>query len=208
MSTFDSISSRPGQLANVLAVWTSEATVGRGGGALPVVRLTLNETLLLIFCASMLRVMLHYVNGSTFRSYVRCPGTGCLLCRLGYQVEQRDLLPVYDPIERVVAVLPVGPNVRPAALRPQLMPVLRQVDQEGARPVLVGVRKPDNVTFAVSTHELPDGADDGAAVVKAFHEQLEAGQIDLASAYPLLSADDLAAMPEVKARMRLLGVQS
>src|SRR5262245_28107589 len=96
MPASDSSGPRNDKLDNVLTRWAAEATVGRAGASLSAVRLTSHDTLLVLFCASMLRVMLHFVNSTTFRAYTRCVGDGCLLCRLGNQAEQRDLVPVYD----------------------------------------------------------------------------------------------------------------
>jgi hypothetical protein len=205
----DHPSRQPAQPEDGLARWDAEAAAaaaGNAGTSVPVVRLDGNEHLLLPFTTSMTRVMLHFVESTSGRGYYRCAGADCLLCRLGRQAEVRDLLPVYDPIERAVVVLPISPNIRPAALRPQIAPVLRQLAKDGARPVVLGVRKLDGGRFTVSTHALPDGVDDGAVVVKAFCQQLEAGQVALESAYPLPSSQDMAEVPEIATAMRLRGV--
>jgi hypothetical protein len=206
MSPSDVPSYRPGQPADGLAVWDAEAAGLTPGATLPLVRLDASERLLIPFTVAMVRVAVHYLDSPALRGYVRCPGADCLLCQVGRQADVRDLLPVYDPVERAVAVLPISTNLRAAALRPQIAPVLRRLRHDHGRPPLIALRRLDAGKFALATLDLPEGVDDGAAAVKSFRDRLEAGEIDLASAYPQLTRQDLAAIPEVAAAMRVRGV--
>jgi hypothetical protein len=184
--------------------WDAEAPPG-GPGELPVVRPDGNERLLLPFTTAMLQAVLHYLEYPSVRGYLHCNQGDCLLCRIGRQADPRCLWPVYDYIGRFVAVLPVSDNQRPQALRPQLMPVLRRL-KAGGEPFLIGLRKHDAGQFRLSMLPLPAGADDGAAVIKAFQERLESGALDLGVAYRRLANADLAAIPEVAAEMRARGI--
>jgi hypothetical protein len=191
-----------GGLTDGLAKWEAEARSAPAG--LEEVRLDLNERLLVPFTTSVGQADTHYVDYPSLRGYVRCGGPGCLLCRVGRQKETRDLLPVYDVLARAVAVLPVSPNLRPHALKPQLMDVLRKL--KDSQRVLVAVRKLDRARYHVAILPLPEGADDGAAKIAAFLELFSAGGVDLADVYPKVSNDDLAAVPEIAAHLRARGI--
>src|SRR5262249_45348854 len=104
----------PAQLKDGLDLWDSEA--GGTAAALAVVRIDLNESLLVPFTTSMLRVKLHFLDTPAYRGFIHCPGDGCLLCRIGRKSEVRDLLPVYDAVARAVGVLPISESLRPNAL--------------------------------------------------------------------------------------------
>jgi hypothetical protein len=193
------------QLQDGLDRWDAEAA---GDTArLSLIRIDANETLVVPFTTSMLRVKIHFLDTTAYRDYLHCGGDGCLLCRLGRRPDVRDLLPVYDAVARAVGVLPISESMRPQALRPQLAPVLRQLKQakQGGR-LLVTLRKLDKVRFELGTVELPKDADDGADKVRAFKSRLESGAVDLAAVYPRLTAEELAEIPEVARAMLLKGV--
>jgi hypothetical protein len=186
-----------------LALWTAEGSAAQVGN-LSSVRLDANERLLIPFTTTMTRVLLHYVEYPALRGYVHCGGN-CLLCRIGRQQESRDLWPVYDVLDGAVAVLPISPNVRPMALRPQLVPILRQL-KESPATVLLAIRRMETGKFLVSSQPLPEGADDGAAAIQAFVQGFDAGQLDLGSVFPRLADRDLASIPEVATLARLKGI--
>jgi hypothetical protein len=193
-----------GQLVDGLALWDSEAAEVAPAG-LETVRLDQNEHLLIPFTEGMVRVTLHYVSFAAISGYVRCLGPDCLLCRLGRRPEERDLLPVYDVLAKAVVVLPISSSIRPHALRSQLVPPLRRM-AKGEGPLLLAVRKDGNSKFVVSALPLPEGADDGAAVIGPFCERMKAGQVDLASAFQLIPNLELATIDEVSLMMRAKGV--
>jgi hypothetical protein len=193
-----------GQLVDGLALWDSEAAGVAPAGPEPV-RLDQNEYLLIPFALTMKRVTLHYVSFAAITGYVQCLGPDCLLCRCGRRPEERDLWPVYDVLARAVAVLPISPSKRPHALRPLVAPVLRRM-ADGEGPLVLAVRKDGNSKFLLSTLPLPEGADDGAAVIGPFCERLKAGQVDLASAFPAIPNVELAMIDEVSLMMRARGM--
>ena len=65
-----------------LAAWESETSEPEAA-ELSAVRLDGNETSIIPFTSSMLRVDLHFLDFRDYRGYARCNGKGCLLCRIG-----------------------------------------------------------------------------------------------------------------------------
>jgi hypothetical protein len=193
-----------GGLTDALTLWRSEMA-SAGPAILSAIRLDANERLVIPFTTAMVRAQVHYIPSPAARGYVHCNGKGCLLCRLERQVETRDLLPVYDAVDKVVGVLPISPSMRPPALRPQVKLVLEQLQTQGR--LLVGVRKPDNMSFVVTPYDLPENADDGATVILAFTEQFKAGRIDLGCVYSRMTNEELAAVPEIATMMTLKGIK-
>jgi hypothetical protein len=190
---------------DALALWGQESVSASPVG-LSAVRLDANERLVIPFTTALLRSQVHYFDSTAIQGYVHCLGSACLLCRLGRQVDVRDLLPVYDAVDKVVGVLPVSPNLRPNALRPQLMPILQRLNKE-QRKLLVGIRKPEKTRFIVAVYDLPEQVDDGADVILRFTDEFQAGRIDLGSVFPRLTNEELAAVPEVAAMMAMKGVK-
>ena len=186
-----------------LALWDAEAVAGPAAG-LATLRVDQNERPVIPFTTDMVRIDLHYVDFQALRGYVRCNGPSCLLCRVGRQPEMRDLLPVYDVLDKAVAVLVISPNLRPHALRPQLAPALRRLADGG--PLLVTLRKDGNGKFLVTSLPLPEGAADGAAVIRAFCERFDADLVDLASPFQRLADEDLASVEEIRSLMAAKGI--
>jgi hypothetical protein len=186
-----------------LALWDAEA-LDNPGGSLRVIRPDQNERLLVPFTTTMLRAHLHYLSFAAVQGYVVCGGPGCLLCRVGRQQDVRDLLPLYDVLDKAVGVLAISPNQRPHALRPAIAPVLRRVAR-GEGPLLLTVRK-EGYKHLVGAEPLPAGADDGAAVIREFVGRFEAGAVDLTAPFQRLADEDLAAIDEVKTLMAAKGL--
>jgi hypothetical protein len=195
----------PGRLFNALEAWDAEAG-SQNFSSLSALRLDANERLLVPFSVQMQHAEVHYLDYPSVRGYFHCNGGGCLLCRIGNQKDVRDLWPVYDVLAQAVVVLPISRCVRPRALRPQLTPVLRAL-QDGEYPVLLGIRR-EGYKFFVSTTELPSDADAGVATWQAFLKQLEEGKVDLGSVYPRTSNELLARIPEVARIMHFRGIHA
>lgn len=192
-----------GQPVNGLALWDDEALDAQGG-SLEIVRLDRNERLVIPFTTSMVRTEQHYIKFAAVSGSVMCNGPDCLLCRVGQQPEVRDLLPVYDVLDKAIGVLAVAPNQRPNALRPGLAPVLRRV-AKGGGALLMSLRK-DGYRYSVVAEPLPEGADDGVSIIRDFTERFEAGSVDLTSPVQRLANEDLAAIDEVKSLMAAKGI--
>src|SRR5690348_17103547 len=92
----------PEPLRDALDTWDAEAN-GHAAPALAALRLDGNERLVIPFTTQMQRVLLHFLETPALTGYVHCNGGGCVLCRIGKKVEERDLLPVYDAEEQVVS---------------------------------------------------------------------------------------------------------
>jgi hypothetical protein len=191
------------QAVDGLALWDAEAR-DNPGGSLTAVRIDQSERLLVPFTTSMVRSHMHYLNFKAVQGYVVCNGPDCLLCRVGRQQDVRDLLPVYDVLDKAVGVLAIGPNLRPQALRPAIAPVLRRV-AKGEVPLLLTLRK-EGFKYFVGAQPLPAGADDGAAVIRDFRDRFEDGLVDLAAAFQRLANEDLAEFEEVKSLMAAKGI--
>jgi hypothetical protein len=194
------------QIVDGLDLWDDESKGGAATSPLAVIPVDANERLLVLFTTSMERVTLHYLDYASIRSYVRCNGSDCVLCRVGRQQEVRDLLPVYAPLDRVIGVLPVSTNMRPMALRPKLAPVLRQLKGGNGR-ALIAIRKLDAGKVVLDALPFSENADDGAAKIQEFHERLQAGEIGLARVYTQLANEDLAAIPEIGRAMQIKGIK-
>jgi hypothetical protein len=188
-----------------LAMWDAEAQDDARAG-LAEIRPDQNERLLIPFTTSMVRVILHYLSFASLRGFVLCHGPDCLLCRVGRQQTVRDLLPVYDVVDKAVGVLAIGPNQRLQALRPGIAPVLRRV-AKGEGPLLMTVRR-EGYKYLVGAEPLPAGADDGRAVIADFIRRFEAGEVELNGTFRRLDNDDIAAIDEIKILMSAKGIQS
>ncbi len=192
------------QIEDGLSLW-DDAIKQSGATKLPLVRLSENECLLILFTTSLARVRAHYLDIESLRGYVACNGAGCVLCAAGRKVGERDLLPVYDVVNRVVAVLSIGPDLRAQGLRPQLHPLLQRVSRDEA-PFLTVIYRTGYGNHTVTTTELPEGADDGARDIAGFLEQLSGETVDLASAFEHVTNDVLAEIPEIKLALQAKGL--
>jgi hypothetical protein len=188
---------------DALTAWAAEPAAS-APAAVSAVRLDASERLVVPFTTNIVQTHLHFLDGANYRAYVRCGGVGCRLCLLGRGREPRDLLPVYDPIAGAVVVLPVPTARRPGALAPQLLPVLAQV-RDGAR-LLVAVSRPEFGKYRVSASPLPADADDGGAVIATFVEAVNAGRVSPEDAYPVLTAAEIADIPELAKQAKLKGL--
>ncbi len=189
-------------VTDAVSKWEAEA--GQVPVGLAEIRLDGNDRLLIPFTASIVEVRTHYVNFPELTGYIRCTGPDCLLCRIGRQPETRDLLPLYDPVAQAVGVLAVTLNMRPQALKPQLMPVLRLLRQDQRK--LVAIRKLDKCRYIVTMLDLPADADDGAAEINKFLAAFQAGTLDPRSVYAQMGNEELARIPGVANQLRLRGV--
>jgi hypothetical protein len=189
----------PPTRTNLLDHWADES--GLVTEPLQAVRLDASEVILIPFTPEATQARLHYCDEPEIRGYMGCNGPGCALCRAGRNVEERALLPIYQPATRSIAVLSISPNSRPGALRPQILPILRS-----GRRVALSISKPDRAMFRVSAIDLGPGMDDGARVIADFLPRWDAGEVDLASVYPRLSNRDLAAIPGIATTLAYKGI--
>jgi hypothetical protein len=168
---------------------------------LQVVRLGSDETAIIPFTAESVGVDLHYCSETDINSYVVCNGPDCVLCRIGRNRKQRQLLPVYLPTAGCVGILPVSRSFRPFALLPQILNVLKAEK----RMVMFVTR--DGAKYTVSTAELHKDVDDGKAEIKRFLENYEAGLHDLSTVYPTIENEQLASVGEIGQMIMLKGIR-
>jgi hypothetical protein len=189
-------------LKDAVEKWRAE--VSPGGVGVAEIRLDGNTRHLVPFTTCVEEALVHFVDYDSMRGYVTCNQEGCLLCRVGRKADQRDLLPVYDPLAKGVGVLAVSPSLRPQALKPQLAPVLRRV--RANERLLLSIRKEDATSYSVTSCTLPEHADDGADVILRFLERYDAGGVELRSVYPRLSNEELSRVREVGLILTTLGM--
>jgi hypothetical protein len=182
---------------NLLDVLAGEAAES----VLEVVRLSSDETAIILFTGDSEAVDLHYCPESEISGYVVCNGPDCVLCRIGRKLEQRLLLPVYLPAAGYVGILPVSRSLRPFALLPQISNVLK-----AGKPMVMFVTR-EGAKYTVSTAELWKDVDGGEEAIKHFVDDSEAGLHRLADVYPRIDNEQLASVEEIARMMSLKGVR-
>jgi hypothetical protein len=167
---------------------------------LEIVRLGKDETAIIAFTADSEGVDLHYCSETEINGYVICNGPDCLLCRIGRKRDQRLLLPVYLPAAECVGILPVSYSLRPSALLPQILNVLK------AEKLMVMFVTREVAKYTVSTVELKKDVDSGEVMIKRFLDDYEAGLHDLSNVYPRIDNEHLASVEGIGRMMVLKGV--
>ncbi len=163
------------------------------------VRLSENDTPLMLFTKDAVETYLHYLNANELKGYVHCNGDDCVLCKLELKRSKRFLMPVFRAIPRDVAVLSISDSLRPHALFPQLKNAMK-TDQ----PQVLFIRKSaDHLKFQVKSVMLDEDMDDGSSIISRFVEKWEKGDISLESVYPQVDNDTLLSIHEI-AQMALL----
>jgi len=185
---------------NLFDKWGAEQAP-QAGKPFELVRFNGREVAVIPFTSTSAFVDLHYVEEPEVRSYVHCNGEGCVLCRLGRPVEERALVPVFLPAQAAIGVIPISPSSRPGALRPQLLPLL----QSGKR-LVVFIKKSDQMNFTVGSSEAKGPHLRGDELIEDFQRRLDAGELDLTSAYHRLSNEALAKVPGIGTMLQLKGV--
>ena len=165
------------------------------------VRLSENETAMIIFGADAEETMLHYCDEAEIKGYVVCNGPDCVLCRAGRKAEARFLVPVYLPGTRCISVLATSKGMRPHALFPQLQPILM-----ADRPKVAFVKKDGMAKFLVTVTDLPAHADDGREVIAEFCKRWEAGAVSLVSAFQKIPNEQLKCVPAIASILELKGI--
>ena len=167
---------------------------------LELVRLNGDETAIILFTSNTEKVDLHYCSETEIQGYVICNGPDCLLCRIGRKRDQRLLLPVYLPSAGCVGILPLSNSIRPFALRPQVINLLKV-----GKPTVMFVTR-EGGKYTVSTTELQKDVDGGEAVIKKFVEEFDAGLHDLTAVYSRIDNEQLSNVEEIGRMMTLKGI--
>jgi hypothetical protein len=161
-----------------------------------------NQRAIVIFTAQCPSVTLHWVDGEC-RGFFVCNEKDCIACRAGRKSDKKFLLPVYDPATRSVMVLPVGMSMRPHALLPQLVPVL-----QCGTPMVTLINSLGARTGRYKVESSPVPKDMDAAPIAAFSLKYPDGQFPYGDLYPSISNEQLLAIPEIAAVLKLKGISA
>jgi hypothetical protein len=170
--------------------------------ALERVRLDESETAIIPFTTEAEGLDLHYCKEPDLTDYIACNGKNCILCQIGRAKTTRHLLPVFLPASGLIGVLPVSPSLRPRSLWPQLAQALK----DGSRKAIF-VSRVQGDSYTVTAVPLQDDVADGAEVIKTFLENHQKGTIELASVFPMVTNEQLAAIPEIDRMLKLRGIK-
>ena len=172
-----------------------------GPPALERVRLNASQIAIIPFTTESDEIDLHYCGEPDLNDYVACNGENCHLCKIGREKVTRRLLPVFLPASHAVGVLPVGTSLRPRSLWPQLVNILK----DGSRKA-VFVSRVQGDSYTVTAVPLQDDVEDGADAIKTFLENHQKGTVRLESVFPVVTNEQLAALPEIAAMLKLKGI--
>lgn len=177
------------------------ATAESAESLLEVVRLGNDEAAIIPFTTDSEAVDLHYCSESEINSYVICNGPDCVLCRIGRKRNQRFLLPVYLPAVGCIGILPVSRSLRPFALLPQILNVLK-----AGKPMVMFVTR-EGSKYTVSTADLQKDVDGGETAIRLFIDDYEAGLHDLTAVYPRIDNEQLASVEKIGRMVTLKGIR-
>jgi len=183
---------------NLLELMVTESNAS----CLGLVKIDSNETAITLFTAGGVTVSIHYCPETEIQSYVHCNGSDCLLCRIGREITQKHLLPVYLYASGCIGILAVGCSLRPYDLLPHILRVLK-----AEKPMVTFVTRGRDYKYSVSTVEIQKDVDGGDAVIERFQKEYEAGLHDLSAVYPRISNEDLANVEEIGRMMALKGIK-
>jgi hypothetical protein len=161
-------------------------------------RIDENETAFVPFTPDTVAVTLHYCGESEIKDYVHCNGDDCVLCKIGRQKSEKSLMPVYDPVTKKIAILPLSLSLKPYALLPQMKSVLKVENRQ------IVFASCSNFKFKVASSDLAEDMDDGADVIRGFQDQN--GFEDIASIYPRYENSVLKSIPAIETRLQLKGI--
>jgi hypothetical protein len=168
-----------------------------------IIRIDENEKPIIPFTPTGVQIHVHFIEESEVRAYVHCLGDNCLLCRAGKQKVDRIVMPVVVPTEHRIGLLMMSASMRPGALLYQVGQHL-QAAVNGERKTLFIKRL--GTQFIVSANTLRDGESDGAALVRQFLVDYEAGKLDLRLAVQTLTNEQIQAIPSIYMVLKLKGI--
>lgn len=157
--------------------------VGAGNAARPLVSVNLSQDQVPIvpFTITGVRINLHYCKEPEIKAYVACNGADCVLCKIGRKIDERLLVPVYEPVAQCVNVLMISPSMRPGALLPQFVAHFQDAEKANAKVIMFISRLPDNQSFKVESRHLREGEDDGVTQIKQFLDDINSKKASLSS---------------------------
>ena len=170
--------------------------------ALERVRLDASEIAIIPFTTVAEEIDIHYCKEPDLTDYIACNGKNCFLCQIGAR-RRRGICcrSSYRP-RASSGCCPLATSLRPRSLWPQLAQVLK----DGSRKA-VFVSRVQGDSYTVTAVPLQDDVEDGAEVIKTFLENHQKGTIELASVFPKVTNEQLAAIPEIDRMLKLKGIK-
>jgi len=169
-------------------------------GALRELRLNQEPAAIMAFTSDVDVALLHYEIDEAVRGYVPCPGTGCPSCFLGSAPQRFGLLPVLNVESREVEVLRIPTRRSAGSLAAALLPLLK--DSDISDKVVMISRQGSR--FTARSQPLAENGDRCASAIEAFLAARKDG-LKLVSAFPKLSAAELAEVERVRRKLAAVG---
>lgn len=167
---------------------------------LEVVRLGGTPAMLQFFTRDSESGNFHWVDEPSVNAYVPCPGARCPVCYVSDAPKTCHLLPALMLERKRVGVLMVSMARGPDSLGPQLLPHLRDNEIQNKFFHISRVRD----KYSVKVRPLGERADRCLPAIQAFMKAREAG-LSLLTAFPKLSAVELAEVSRVRAKLDAMG---
>lgn len=167
-----------------------------------IIRISDSETPVMLFTTDYTRVLLHYNRDGEPSGYFHCNGDDCLACKVGFRLDERLLLPAYNPMERSVGYLSMSKNMRPNALLPQL---LQHLAHPNFTELVLFITKMD-YKFSVSAKQLPEDADRGESIIRRFVEEQGQGKHSPVNLFNRVSNNELYTVPVICEMAKLKGL--
>lgn len=154
------------------------------------IRLGTKPANLLLFTKEGDKVLLHWEDDPTTRTFVVCPGAGCPACLLSEKPSRFWLLPAYDLGAGRVGVLRIPSTRGPESLAGQLVAVLRRAD---LADVAVRIMR-DGGSYTVVACKLTEHADRGVQAI----QQYLADPPSLVTAFTALDLEEYREIPRIR----------
>lgn len=167
---------------------------------LRLVRLDRSQTAVVFFTSSGEKIDVHYCSEPEIQNYVRCNDEHCVLCAIQNEKVPRYLLPIYLLVSRVIAILAVSPSMRPKALLPQVLMILKSASE----PTAALISRQSNTQFSVEPQPLPAEVDAGEVLIAEFMGQYRADKIKPSEVYLQISNEELRRLPEIAQMVKFL----
>ena len=171
---------------------------GEGNAPLALAKVGSNPVPLVMFDYRAVSVPVHHLKSVQYRGFLRCTGTGCILCAAQYGKWTKVVFPVYNPLTRRVELLAVDDQRDPGSALAQILEIL---GNDPAEMVLLLMRQV-NFNFTIMEKRMPPSMRPEPQVIDHFKAERERG-LDLASIYPQMDNEQLMNVPEIAMLLEL-----
>ena len=163
---------------------------------LKVIRIGGDEVAVSPITKSYAKGYLHYLKTGEYTGYSICNFEihgRCAACDAGIPRNKRIFLAVVDLASKQVGILLVSTSLRPKALLPPVINILKS-----DKAVAVFIRR-EGQEYSVNTKELTQSKrKEIKPIIKDFMKQYEDGKIDITDVYPTIDNSILADIEEIK----------